>query len=147
MKRIKKFILPATATAVAFGMASCDKEEDIIDKLVGQWEITEADGDIEDFYLFDDGAYEINLEFHMNGDAEFCGIIEDFYKYCGLGDWEWADSEKTEIEIDFDEMGLGFLIEIDVFEGDEITGEMTIEYYGESLKGNIVMERVYIDRE
>ncbi|MFC2121337.1 hypothetical protein ACFLTI_07080 [Bacteroidota bacterium] len=145
MKSIKKLILPVTATAVAFGMTNCDKDEETIDKLIGQWEITDVDGDLEDTFLFDDNDYEINLEFHMNGDAEFCSLYEDYYKYCGLGEWEWADSKKTEIEMEFLDGEIEIFFEIDIFEGDEITGEMTFDYDGESYRGDVVLERVYED--
>ncbi|MFC2117602.1 hypothetical protein ACFLSY_03035 [Bacteroidota bacterium] len=145
MKSIKKLILPVTATAVAFGMTNCDKDKDTIDKLVGQWEITDAEGQLKDLYFFDDNDYEINLEFHVNGDAEFCMLEEEFFKYCGLGEWEYADPKKTEIEMEYMDGEIKILFEIDVFEGDEITGEMTFEYDGESYIGDVVLERVYQD--
>ncbi|MFC2121335.1 hypothetical protein ACFLTI_07070 [Bacteroidota bacterium] len=145
MKSIKKLILPVTATAVAFGMTNCDKDEDTIDKLVGQWEITDVEGELKDLFFFDDNDYEINLEFHMNGDAEFCSLYEDYYKSCGLGEWEWADPKKTEIEMEFMDGEIEIIIEIDDFDGDEIIGEMKFDYDGDIYSGDVVLERVYPD--
>ena len=140
MKKLKKIVLPMAATALVFSQTGCKEKETPTDQLTGQWEISDMDGDLEDWF---DDDYDVNLEFHMNGDAEFCGI-DSPYKYCYLGDWEWNDTEMKEIYMDLDELEI--TITIDSFDGDEITGEMVLEYDGEKYKGDITMERVYIDK-
>lgn len=139
MKKITKIILPATATALLLSQMSCEKE-DMTDKLIGQWEFDEMDGDLEEML---DADYEMNLEFHMDGDAEFC-MIEDEYKYCIIGDWEWDDETMTELTIDFGEVE--FKLRVDAIEGDVLTGELTIDAYDTPYGGDVVMERVYVDK-
>lgn len=152
MKDFKKLILPAAATAIAFGTSNCediggkDKEENANDKLVGQWEITDADGDMEDL-IDNDYDYIINLEFHLAGDAEFC-MLSDDYKYCSIGEWEWTDTKhkQLEIAIESDDEDIEISLDIDSFEGDKITGEMTFSSDGYEYTGDVTLERVYSDK-
>ena len=153
MRKIQKIFLPATATALIAGQTGCDKDElngtelTLTERLVGEWKITEADGDIEDLFFDpeDDYNYEIHLEFHLEGDFEFSSVEENNFKYVTLGDWEWANSDKNEIEVSFNESDAEMYLTIDTFEGDEITGEMEFEYDEDKYDGDVVLERVYID--
>lgn len=142
MKNLKKFILPAAATALVFSQSSCKKDDPTTptEDLTGQWELTDFDGDLEDMF---DNDYDLNLEFHLEGDAEFC-MVESKYKFCYMGDWEWNNTEMTEIYMDLGDVEI--TVTIDTFEGDVINGEMTFEYDGEKYKGDVTLERVYIDK-
>lgn len=149
MKDFKKMILPTAAVALAFGTSNCESAEDKSnDKLVGQWEITDADGDIEDIVNRDpDSDYAINLEFHLAGDAEFCWAASTS-KSCYIGEWEWTDTKykQLEIAIESDDEDLEISLDIDSFEGDKITGEMTVSSDGEEYTGDVTLERVYTDK-
>lgn len=136
---MRKLILPVTATALVFGQTSCKDELTLTERLVGEWNIDEAYGDIKDFL---DESYEIHLEFHMDGDFEF-SMIDNDYKYTYLGDWEWANTNMDEVEMSVNDMDIN--LKIDTFEGDVITGEMEFSYDGDSYDGNVALERVYID--
>lgn len=143
MKQLKRIILPVTASALFFGQSACEKELTLTERLVGEWNIADADGDIEDIL---DDDYEIHLEFHLEGDFEF-SMLEDGYKYSYLGEWEWANTEMTEIEMSIDESGMDINLKIDTFEGDVINGLLEFEYEGDSYDGDVVLERVYIDNK
>lgn len=147
MKDLKKFILPTAAAALAFGTSNCEsKEEKSNDKLVGQWEITEGDGDMADI-INNEYDYAINLEFHLAGDAEFCQTAAK-YKMCHIGEWEWTDNKYKQLEMvikdDEDDITIG--LAIDSFEGDKITGEITFSAEGEEYNGDVTLERVYTDK-
>lgn len=145
MKDFKKYVLPVTVTAITVGTSSCEKNEPTVtDKLVGQWEITNADGDLSNILE----EYALNMEFHLSGDAEFCQINKN-YKTCYIGDWEWKNKTNTSlgVVIDSDEdKEVAITLEIDSFKGDEINGEMTFKYDNEELKGDVTLERVYTDK-
>lgn len=147
MKKFRKYVLPITTAAIAIGVTGCNDDEDqesSVDKLIGQWEITDADGDISDLA---DNDYTVNFEFQLDGDVEICFITED-EKYSYHGDWEWSNSKHTEIEMKFSNDDLSVTLSIDTFEGDEITGEMTFEYDGEdSLSGDVTLERIDDDKK
>jgi hypothetical protein len=144
MKNLNRIILPVAATALVFGVTNCKKSE--TDKLVGQWEITEVDGDLEDML---DSDYAVNLEFHLEGDAEFC-MLADAYKICFMGDWEWEGSGNDKLTMNFESQdgeNETMTINIDSFKDDEITGEMTLENAdGEEYVGDVTLERVYVDK-
>ncbi|MBN1769340.1 MAG: hypothetical protein JXR50_01655 [Prolixibacteraceae bacterium] len=146
MKKIKKILLPTAASALVFGSYSCDKEDEMtkeenaLDKLIGQWEMVDADGDIEFDFDYD---YRINFEFHMDGDFEFC-YIDTRYKYCYIGDWNWENTNFDEVEVD-----IGFVefnLDFETIENDVITGEMSWREDGYDYSGDITLERVYVDK-
>lgn len=145
MKNIKRVILPLAATTLVFGNIACTKVANT-KNLVGQWEATDMDGDLEDLFEDDNSShnYKLNIEFHLEGDAEFCIIEGNEYKYCNIGEWEWSDDKKKELELDFGEMEI--MLTIDTFDGDEFTGEMTMEFDDYSYEGDIEFERVYEDK-
>jgi hypothetical protein len=152
MKKIKQVILPA-ATALVFGTSGCGSKdeqsakEQANDKLIGQWEITDADGDLS--YLLISSYYKFNLEFHLAGDAEFC-LLEnsESYKSCNIGEWDWTNSDYTMLEMEVGTIGIS--LDIDSFDGDLITGEMTLtaSYDTSSYEytGSVTLERVYVDK-
>lgn len=146
MRNFKNLLLPTATSALIFGAYSCDKEDEMtreenaFDKLVGQWEMVDADGDINFDFDYD---YRINFEFHMDGDFEFC-YLDNKYKYCYLGDWNWKGVDFSEIEFDIDEIDVN--IKFNTFENDLITGEMTWSDDGYSYSGDITLERVYVDK-
>lgn len=147
MKDFKKFILPTATAALAFGTTNCEsKEEKSNDKLVGQWEITEGDGDMADL-VNSEYDYTINLEFHLAGDAEFCQTTTK-HKVCQIGEWEWTDNKFTQLEMKIgdDEGNATIALAIDSFEGDKITGTMAISAEGEKYNGDVTLERVYTDK-
>jgi hypothetical protein len=148
MKNLNKFILPVTATALTFGVTNCKSGGgDTTDKLVGQWEITDSDGDIADLFE-NDYDYVMNLEFHLEGDFEYCSVGESF-KYCVIGEWEWESSKNEQLNMTIEsEDGDGIItIVIDSFDGDVIEGEMTLENSdGEEYSGDVTLERVYVDK-
>jgi hypothetical protein len=148
MKNLKKYVLPITATAIAFGTSNCKGTEDTpttTDRLTGQWEVTEADGDLSEMLSED---YALNLEFHMDGDAEWCQLTESV-KACIIGEWDWTDKKETELEmtIEGEELDVTISIAMDTFEGDKITGEMTVDSGDYKYKGDVTLERVYDDQK
>jgi hypothetical protein len=146
MKNLNKFILPVTATALVFGITNC-KKSDTTDKLIGQWEITDSDGDLSDM-VDSEYDYAMNLEFHLEGDFEYCKL-EESYKSCYIGDWEWENSKKDQVNMTIEtEDGDGLLtLVIDSFDDDVIEGELTLENSdGDELVGDVTLERVYVDK-
>ncbi|MDA3817765.1 MAG: hypothetical protein PF486_10345 [Prolixibacteraceae bacterium] len=146
MRKFKKLLWPSAASALILGSYSCDKddemthEENTLDKLIGQWEMVDADGDI---YIDFDYDYKINFEFHMDGDFEFC-YIDTRYKYCYLGDWNWEGTNLDEVEVD---IGFAdFNLDFETIEDDVITGEMSWRKDGLEYSGDITLERVYVDK-
>jgi PKD repeat protein len=117
----------------------------LTDNLVGQWALTEAGGDLEDMFATD--GYSLNLEFHREGESEFCMLAEE-YKVCFMGDWEWEGESYDQVNLSFGmtDSNTDITVAIDEFEGDMISGEMTIDSDGYSYSGEVTLERVFIDK-
>jgi hypothetical protein len=140
-KKLQNNILPLAAVAMVFGTASCTSIES---KIVGEWYLDDADGDLFDA-LTDDDDYRVHFEFHPGGDFEFQRIVDRSYKYCYLGEWEY-DKDDKEIKIEFgknDFMDCEIEITIDEIDGDDMEGEMIFDYDGDDYKGDFEFERVY----
>ena len=145
--QFKKLIWPATASIVAIAPLGCNKDDDNSpsdkDLLIGEWKVVEYDGTLDE--LFDDlmeDNYEIHIEFHPNGDWEFC-YQDNAYKYCYLDQWDWVGQGNDEVEVNGPEIDMNMVISS--VNNDELEGEMTFEMDdGQyTYSGDVVLERVY----
>lgn len=142
MKNVKRVILPLAATTLVVGNIACTKVANT-KNLVGQWEATDMDGDFEDVWKIG-SSYKLNIEFHLEGDAEFCLFEGHMYKYCTIGEWEWSDEKNKELEMNID--GAEIVLTIDTFDGDEFSCEMKFQNDGYTYIGDMEFERVYQDK-
>ena len=113
-KKVRNAVMPMVAIASLMVIDGCNKDEvvpekDRTDLLVGDWKVSEIDGEPTDA-LFEYGSFSITLDFKASGDMDFCteiGFLAFNYEYCYDGKWTWADAEKSKLGLTLDGDALG----------------------------------------
>lgn len=120
----RTFLLKVSAAYAIFSYSSCKKDgPSRTDLLVGKWELEEFDGS--------SANNEISFEFEDDGDFEIC-FQESGTSYCYDGEWEWANGDEDEIEMEYtDSFGDSYDLEfeVDVLNDEELSGELESDGY------------------
>lgn len=105
-KKVRNAVIPMVALSTLMVLDGC-KEDEVMPKfsddlLIGDWEVTEVDGD--DYTDYD---YQLLFRFEANKDFDICtsytydGVTES-YCYSELGQqftWKWQDASNSAIVI------------------------------------------------
>jgi len=116
--KTKNLIMATAGIAMALNMSSCNKESET-DKLVGQWNLVQLDGQNVD------PDYEVSFRFDEDRDMRWC-YEDSGDQYCYGGEWDWTDGDKDEIEIEISD-GSSLVIwnlEIDELDDDVLEGDL-----------------------
>ncbi len=136
---IKSVVVPLALSSFVV-IQGCKKDEEVskTDLLVGDWEVTEVNGD--DYTNLD---YSLLFKFTSSGDFQFCSEYENkpADNYCYAAKWKWEDSNEKKIIMDqfTDTSGdISADFEVDILTETNFEGTWSVSYdsdlYSQKMK-------------